>query len=228
MLCVLFLQDKFIEYLLKGTQKLTPAFALANNETISHIINLSSAILLLSNNKCDQETNPNSKVSSKQQSDSKGLPAVFFLCGCDVVFYPCVAVSFWRRVQDLSRDRTAVGYTSHREVHLQTSNRHNLPEQVSIPPVANPQNAFGSYQPVWDASMQLRTEQLYFFSHKAADLNHAVLGSEEEGGYIKLPSFLAMQSQLGGNDNIITQVCLCCHRAWMWPRSTFRHLQRNH
>lgn len=86
MLCVLFLQDKFIEYLLKGTQRLTPAFALANNETISHIINLSSAILLLSNNKCDLETNPNSKVSSKQQNDSKGLPAVLFLCGCDVVF----------------------------------------------------------------------------------------------------------------------------------------------
>lgn len=160
-----------------------------------------------------------------QQRAAGGFVSLWLWC---CFFYHCVAVSFWRRVQDLSRDRTAVGYTSHREAHLRTSNRHNLPEQVSIPPVANPQNAFGSYQPVWDASMQLRTEQLYFFSHKAADLNHAVLGSEEEGGYIKLPSFSALQSQLGGNVNIITQVCLCCHRAWTWPRSPFHHLQPNH
>lgn len=60
----LLLQDKFIKYLLTGTKNLTPA--LASNKTISHIINLSSAILLLSNNKCDLGTNPNPKVSSKQ------------------------------------------------------------------------------------------------------------------------------------------------------------------
>lgn len=93
-LCVLFLQDKFIEYLLKGTENLTPAFALANNETISHIINLSSAILVLSNNKCDQETNPNPKVSSKQQSDSRRLPAVLFLCDYDVAFIPVLQSLF--------------------------------------------------------------------------------------------------------------------------------------
>lgn len=56
-------QEKFISDLLQAAKNLTPA--LANNETISHIINLSSAILLLSNNKCDLEVNPNPKVRPK-------------------------------------------------------------------------------------------------------------------------------------------------------------------
>lgn len=82
MLCDLHLQDKFIKYLLQGTKNLTPA--LANNETIRHIINLSSAILLLSNNKCDLEANPNPNVSAKQQSGRTGLPAVFIFDDCAV------------------------------------------------------------------------------------------------------------------------------------------------
>lgn len=94
MLYDLLLQDKFIKYLLKGTINLTPA--LANNETISHIVNLSSAILLLSNNKCDLETNPNPKVSLKQQSDSKGLPVV-------LIFYDC-AVDSIHVLQSLFED----------------------------------------------------------------------------------------------------------------------------
>lgn len=54
---------------------------------------------------------------------------------------------------------------------------------------------------------------MHFFSYKAADLNHTVLGSEKDGGYIKLPSFSALQSQLGEHDNVVTQVCQRCHHA---------------
>lgn len=64
--CFSLSQNKFIEYLLKGTKKLTPAFALQNNDTISHIINCSTGILLLSVKKCDIQDNPNPTVSSKE------------------------------------------------------------------------------------------------------------------------------------------------------------------
>lgn len=56
------LQEKFIKYLLKGTQRLTAVFALRNSDVISHIINCSTAILLLSETKCDIDTNPNPTV----------------------------------------------------------------------------------------------------------------------------------------------------------------------
>lgn len=75
-----------MRYLLQGVKNLTPA--LANNETISHIINLTSAMLLLSNNKCDLEANPNPEVSSKQQGVSTGLPVVL------TFFDSALAVSF--------------------------------------------------------------------------------------------------------------------------------------
>ncbi|XP_008291325.1 polycystic kidney disease protein 1-like 2 [Stegastes partitus] len=52
-------RDKFIQHLLAGTQALTPQFALQHNDTILHIYNCSSAILLLSMTKCDVDTNPN-------------------------------------------------------------------------------------------------------------------------------------------------------------------------
>ncbi|XP_051236275.1 polycystic kidney disease protein 1-like 2 [Dicentrarchus labrax] len=52
-------RDKFIKYLLNGTQKLTLELALENNDTISHILNCSNAILLLSMKKCDIKANPN-------------------------------------------------------------------------------------------------------------------------------------------------------------------------
>lgn len=64
--CFSLSQDKFIGYLLKGTKKLTSAFALQNNHTISHIINCSTGILLLSMKKCDIQDNPNPTVSSKE------------------------------------------------------------------------------------------------------------------------------------------------------------------
>lgn len=45
-----------------GTQRLTAEFALGNSDVISHIINCSTAILLLSETKCDINTNPNPTV----------------------------------------------------------------------------------------------------------------------------------------------------------------------
>lgn len=61
---VCLLQEKFVTYLLTGTQRLTPEFALRNDDVISHIINCSTAIILLSETKCDIATNPNPKVGS--------------------------------------------------------------------------------------------------------------------------------------------------------------------
>lgn len=57
------LQEKFIMYLLNGTQRLTAEFALTNIDIISHLINCSAGILLLSYTKCDLDVNPNPVVS---------------------------------------------------------------------------------------------------------------------------------------------------------------------
>lgn len=70
--------------------------------------------------------------------------------------------------------------------------------------------------------MQLRAEQLYLLSYKAAELNHTVLGSQDDGSYIKLPSFSALQSQLGEHDSIVTQVCRRCRHACTQPVSLVR------
>lgn len=43
-----------------------------------------------------------------------------------------------------------------------------------------------------------------------ADLNNVVLGSQQEGEYIKLPSFSALKSQIRGQNRITTQVRLWC------------------
>ncbi|XP_044062213.1 polycystic kidney disease protein 1-like 2 [Siniperca chuatsi] len=51
-------RNNFIKYLLEGTKILTPELV-KNNETISHIINCSSGIYILSMKKCDIQTNPN-------------------------------------------------------------------------------------------------------------------------------------------------------------------------
>lgn len=59
-------------------------------------------------------------------------------------------------------------------------------------------------------------------SFETADLNNAVLGSEQEGEFIRLPSFSALNPQLAQYKTVITQVCvhyhlvyaclcLCCH-----------------
>lgn len=50
---------------------------------------------------------------------------------------------------------------------------------------------------------------LFSLSHKPADLSNAVLGSEKDGEFIKLPSYAALESQLGQYSTIIAQVCVC-------------------
>ncbi|XP_028999726.1 polycystic kidney disease protein 1-like 2 [Betta splendens] len=52
-------RDQFIQYLLAGTKTLTPSFAVQNTNVMSHIINCSTGIFLLSEKKCDIATNPN-------------------------------------------------------------------------------------------------------------------------------------------------------------------------
>ncbi|XP_074522616.1 polycystin-1-like protein 2 [Halichoeres trimaculatus] len=52
-------RDSFIRDLFDATQGLSAGFAKNNNDTISHIINCTTAILLLSMKKCDIQTNPN-------------------------------------------------------------------------------------------------------------------------------------------------------------------------
>lgn len=64
--CFSLSQDKFIQYLLKGTETLSPEYALQNDDTISHIINCSTGILILASQKCDIQDNPNPTVSSKE------------------------------------------------------------------------------------------------------------------------------------------------------------------
>ena len=98
-LCVFFSisQDNFIKHLLAGTKNIDKQFALQSPETISHIINCSTAILLLSLKKCDISTNPNPTVSSKKQlysivhilSSQRLLQSgdVFFLCVCVFFLY---------------------------------------------------------------------------------------------------------------------------------------------
>ncbi|XP_077420923.1 polycystin-1-like protein 2 isoform X2 [Vanacampus margaritifer] len=57
-------RHKFILYLLKGTQNLTPEFALENMGIISQIIDCSISILDISMNKCDIQTNPNPTMAT--------------------------------------------------------------------------------------------------------------------------------------------------------------------
>lgn len=51
-------------------------------------------------------------------------------------------------------------------------------------------------------------------SRAPAQLDNAVLGSEKDGKYIKLPSFSALKSQLGDYKTIIAQVCACHHHVY--------------
>lgn len=41
-----------------------------------------------------------------------------------------------------------------------------------------------------------------------SDLHNVVLGSQQDGEYIKLPSFSALKSQIRGPNRITAQVCL--------------------
>ncbi|CAK6973388.1 polycystic kidney disease protein 1-like 2 [Scomber scombrus] len=134
-------RDKFIQYLLKATEGVTEEFALQNRDAVNHIINCSSAILLLSMKKCNILTNPN--------------PTSLF----ENVF------EIFRRISLLLGSETA--------------------QRIVI---------------------RHPTGYIYQSSHTPADLSNAVLGSEKDGEYIKLPSFAALESQLGKFSKITAQL----------------------
>ncbi|KAK0156325.1 hypothetical protein N1851_000362 [Merluccius polli] len=58
--------DKFISKLLAAVKTMTPTYATNHSTTISHIINCCKAIRLLSEKKCDIDTNPNPKYMFEQ------------------------------------------------------------------------------------------------------------------------------------------------------------------
>ncbi|XP_041797280.1 polycystic kidney disease protein 1-like 2 [Chelmon rostratus] len=134
-------RDKFIQYLLEGTRKLTPEFALQNNVTISRIINCSTGILLLSLKKCDIDVNPN--------------PTSLF----EDIFEIFRAVSL---LLGLATTETFI--------------------------IRHPRGV------------------IYQSSHSPADLSNAVLGSERDGAFIRLPSYSALEAQLGKHSRIISQM----------------------
>ncbi|GLD47389.1 polycystic kidney disease protein 1-like 2 isoform X1 [Lates japonicus] len=151
-------RDKFIKHLLAGTEKLTPEFALKNNETISHIINCSNGILLLSDKKCDIDSNPN-------------------------------PTDLFERVFQIFRKIAVLVGTSTSQIVI----RH-------------------------------RSGSFYQNTYTPSDLGNAVLGSEKDGEFVKLPPFSALQSQVGdrpvfaqfatfsgnphpSNDNISGTIC---------------------
>ena len=131
-------QDNFIKHLLAGTKNIDKQFALQSPETISHIINCSTAILLLSLKKCDISTNPNPTVSSKKQlysiihilSSQRLLQSgdVFF-CVC-VCFFFTIPVFVWECLWDLSTNLCAAWFVNNRANYFQAPDRHNLSEQV--------------------------------------------------------------------------------------------------
>ncbi|XP_032363993.1 polycystic kidney disease protein 1-like 2 [Etheostoma spectabile] len=133
-------RDKFIKYLLNAVKILPEEFVL-QNDTISHIINCSTGILLLSMNKCDIQTNPN--------------PTSLF----EEVF------EIFRTVSML------VGVATKQSIVI----RH---------PIGT----------------------IYQSTYTPADLGNAVLGSKEDGVFIELPSFAALQPQLGTKGTIIAQM----------------------
>lgn len=133
-------RDKFIEYLLKATKNLDADYALQNN-TASHIINCSSAILLLSMKKCDIKDKPN-------------------------------PTSLFENVFEIFR-------------------------QVSL---------LLGLQIKENLIIKHPTGTIYQSSHTLAELNNAVLGSEKDGEFIKLPSLSALKSQLGNAENIVAQM----------------------
>ncbi|XP_034384503.1 polycystic kidney disease protein 1-like 2 [Cyclopterus lumpus] len=136
-------RDEFIKHLLNGTKKLTPEFALRNNDTISHIINCSTGIFLLSLDKCDINTNPNPKSL---------FEAVF---------------EIFRTISLLVGNGTT----------------HNV---LIRHPVGN----------------------IFQSRHTPTDLSNAVLGSEKDSEFAKLPSYAALGPQLGKYNPITAQLAL--------------------
>ncbi|XP_032415639.1 polycystic kidney disease protein 1-like 2 [Xiphophorus hellerii] len=131
-------RNKFISYLLGGTNKLDRNFAKDHPATIDSIIKCSNAILYLTIQKCDFDRNQNNQ--------------------------------FFENVLELIKAASLllVGETP----------------TVSRTPLGS----------------------VITSAYKPEKLSNAVLGSKEDGGMVKLPSFSAMQSSIGKYDNVIAQM----------------------
>uniref|UniRef100_UPI003AAB5C42 polycystin-1-like protein 2 n=1 Tax=Centroberyx gerrardi TaxID=166262 RepID=UPI003AAB5C42 len=134
-------RDNFIQYLLEGTNNLTPDYVLQNNETVSHIINCSSAILLLSMKKCDVLSNPN-------------------------------PTSLFEQIFEI-----------YRSISVLLGSTTNMRIVIKHP-----------------------SGTIYQSSHTPASLDNAILGSEKDGVYIKLPPYSLLKSQLGQYQTINAQM----------------------
>ncbi|KAG7235194.1 hypothetical protein INR49_003105, partial [Caranx melampygus] len=133
-------RDKFIDYLLKATKKLTKKFALANNDIMSNIINCSNAIYLLATKKCDLLTNPN-------------------------------PTSLFERIFEIF---------STVSVLLSSGDE--------------------------DMVIKHQSGSIYQTTRKPDELGNAVLGSEADGEFIRLPSFSALMGQFGDAASITSQM----------------------
>ncbi|XP_054900721.1 polycystic kidney disease protein 1-like 2 [Poeciliopsis prolifica] len=131
-------RDKFIEYLLAGTEKVTRSVAQANPAIIDSIINCTNAIFYLATQKCDFD-----------HSQTK---------------------QFFENVVKLIQKASLllVGTTP-------TVSRTQLGSVITR-----------AYTP--------------------EELSNAVVGSQEDGGMVKLPSFSALQSSIGKYKDVIAQM----------------------
>lgn len=196
------LQEKFITYLLKGTQRVTPQFALANRDVISHIINCSTGILLLSDTKCDLDVNPNPKVSSLMQQFTRKYESCY---NNDVTGFPPQSL-----FEDIFKIFDTVTWLLGSQSIESFIIKHSMGTIY--------QSRWGSHKALFYFSFNWKSAEsnpvwIYsvLYSHTVPSLSHAVLGSQGDGEYIILPSGSAMASQIKGHRRITSQVCVLHH-----------------
>lgn len=144
-------------------------------------------------------------------------------CSSLVILHAFTSPGFvWRCPKDLWDNFSTAGFTRHRDICHQEPNRHSLSEQVSdVYLVQKHLQLFFHFYTFRCAEntfkdTPVRTVLPRSPSHKPADLSNVVLGSEKDGEFIKLPSYSALKSQLGGHNRITTQVCLCHHHLYVY------------
>lgn len=208
------LQKKFILNLLGATQRLTPGFAVTNSDVISHIINCSTGILLLSGTKCDLDVHSNPKVSLLVQQFTPKM-------------YLVVTITMLTGLhpQNLFEDVYEIFHTVAWLLGSQSTESFIIKHSMGT-----------IYQSRWGAHKRFFNHPFNWksvlsdwvwicsvlYSHTLSDISNAVLGSPEDGEYIKLPSYSAMMSQIGGHHRITAQVCgvFFLHH-FTWPVLTF-------
>lgn len=198
------LQEKFITYLLKGTQRVTPQFALANRDVISHIISCSTGILLLSDTKCDLDVNPNPKVSSLVQQLTCKYWSRYNNDVTGLGFHP----------QSLFEDIFKIFDTVAWLLGSQSTESFIIKHSMGT----LYQSRWGSHKALFYFSFHWKSAESnlvgicsVLYSHTVPSLSNAVFGSQRDGEYIKLPSDSAMASQIKGHRRITSQVCVLHH-----------------